>query len=355
MAGDEDLDFAALVRKRPAIYFGDQGADSLIRMLALEAGSGFTGTLTVTLRADGSIRLGFGGEQAAAEYWQILSNAPDPPNLTGYHRSWPWSLIRVCCLHADLARTDSGFWLEFTPDYDMDLMSRPRAHQLAGWLSDLATTRPGMTVSLVDAFSDVRFGTSFPRGALDRLLLEAAGRRLNHSPLIFHGEANSVKYDAAFAWADGPGLQVVALVNGERTPAGGAHVKGIWQGLADAANIELTSRGLLQQDSRRVGALDLPRNCVLVVTVEMDSPKWGPATKDCLHSGRAQLVLREAVATSVVDQLGPTIMAAANPPWQLLAGVHQQDGVWLDRVPASLADLETGERWGATDPYFHHE
>jgi hypothetical protein len=62
-----------------------------------------------------------------------------------------------------------------------------------------------------------QYATMFPRGAVDRLFAEAAGRSLNHRPLHFGVDAQGVTADIAVAWANGPGLQVVAIVNGERT------------------------------------------------------------------------------------------------------------------------------------------
>lgn len=350
---DEDLVFAALVRKRPAMYLGNEGAEILVRMIALDAGRSFAGVVSVTLH-DGSIAIRFTGHDGAAEYWKILQNAPSPPALTGESRAWSWALTRVCSTQAEAQERDDGFELAFTPDYaGIRGMTRVSAHRLAGWLADLATTRPGLRVEVTDDASAFGFATSFPRGAHDRLLAEGAGRRLNHAPLVFRGEHEGVSFDASFVWADGPGLQVVALVNGERTPAGGAHVRGIWEGMADGLNAELVRRSLA--DEPLVGALDVPRNCLLVVSVEMSEPKWGPATKDCLHSREALRALRTALASGLVEQLGPDIIESAEAPWQLLGAMHHQDGTWLSRLAEAVPKLKPGERWGSTDPYFHHE
>jgi hypothetical protein len=108
-----------------------------------------------------------------------------------------------------------------------------------GYLRDHATARPDLRIELRDHASGAHVSLAYPQGALDRLLEEAGLCWFNHRPMRFVATTDGGALDVAFAWKKGPGLQVVALVNGARTPNGGSHVKGVWEGIARALETRL--------------------------------------------------------------------------------------------------------------------
>ncbi len=353
---ENDSDLAQQIRERPAIAVGPGGSETFVRDLALHLGALPGGTLSITLGADEAVSLRMSGNDNddLAGLWERLRAVPDPPSLTGDPLGDAWAVARASSRATKASEHEDGFELSFTPDYEaIEALTSPNPHRLIGWLTDLATARAGLTVELVDEAAGFRFSTRFPGGAQDRLLAESGGRGLNHAPLVFQGRAAGVRFDAAFAWTHGPGLQVVAIVNGQRTASGGTHVEGVWQGLADGFNAELRRRGLV--DRPLLGVLDMPRNCILVVSVDVKEPEWGPSTKDCLHSVEARRALRIGVARALVEQLGTDAMESPEAPWQQLGVFGPREGSWLLRAAEERpADIPADEKWGARDPYFNH-
>lgn len=220
-------------------------------------------------------------------------------------------------------------------------------HRLSTSLRDLATAFAGTVIECVDEEHDLQLRVHYPRGAADRLLEEAGLRSLNH---LFHsvGSAGPVRFDVAFSWCNGPGLQVVALTNSWRNANGGAHVYGVWEGIAAAlgALLGATTEKPFTQDL-------LPRNAVVVVSVHLEEPRFGPATRDCLHDARARQSICDALQREFVAQLGQARLDANNPPWQTLGGVHGNTP-WLERFANLWAE---GSLVGVAhvDPWAHHE
>ena len=345
MRNDE---LAASIRARPGMYFGDETAGFLVECL-IDARSSFLGVATVLLERT-RVTIRFEGDGADAHAARLTTGTEELSTFA-------WDVSRAASVEHSMKPHGDGFEISFVPDYQgIPGLSPPDAHSLAGWLRDLATTRPGLHVRCHDERSGLRFSSCFPNGALDRAVQEAGSRSRNprQKPMRFVGTVDDVSVDVGFTWAAGPGLQIVPLVNGERAPAGGSHVQGFWEGVANGLHAELVSRNLLDPTAS-VSALDPPRNCVLVVSVHMDEPKWGPATRDCLHSPRARRAVRTIVAESFVDLLGADVMDGPHPPWQLRGGMHLS-GSWLERFASAVRDAKPDEsKWGSMDPYFHHE
>lgn len=112
-------------------------------------------------------------------------------------------------------------------------------------------------------------------------------------------------------------------------------MKGVWAGIARALEPRLAGK---REGSRRVmSEADVPRNAVLVVSVHVDDPAWGPATRDCLHHEPTRAAIAEHVAERFFSELAAARGESAAPPWQLLGGVHFSEH-WLDVLAEILAD-----------------
>jgi hypothetical protein len=344
-------DLFVRIRQAPGMFLGHEGVDGIIKQIALASGHSFRGLLEVRLRSDGVIRVRFGDDEQVIGCFKGPGDPHEWPLRGDAPPVWGWRLAQACSVRAEARELPDGIELSFLPDYpSINLLIAPSPHRLAGWLADLATARPGLKVELFDEASQLQFAASFPRGAQDRLLYESGARDLNHPPLVFRGEGNQVSYDVAFAWAAGRGLEVVALVNGQRTAAGGAHVHGFWEGVADAINAEVASGGSSGKRCTKVGPFFFPRNCVLVISVELRDPTWGPGTNDCLHSRRARSVIRHEVAAGFMAALD-SARTSPNPPWLMRSGPHSPEGAWLD---AFRDVLRRRKRFrNRVDPYLH--
>ncbi|AKV02379.1 hypothetical protein AKJ09_09042 [Labilithrix luteola] len=243
-----------------------------------------------------------------------------------------WSDDEMCVMfHADPARFPEPL----------------AAHALIGVAADLTTAYPGLCAFVRDLTLGLDTNLVYRRGVLDRLLEVATRSKLNHPPLRFQSTTGEVRFDLAFAWRPGPGLQLVALVNGKRTPNGGTHVRGFWEGIAAAIEKRLPTR-----DARRrlLTEREVPRNAVLVISVHLDDPRYGPATRDCLHDVRALEIIRSDVEEAFgawLEREWPGV----SPPWQLLGGFHDSEP-W-QRTYAEM--LSKPAETPFPDPYLHRD
>ena len=242
-------------------------------------------------------------------------------------------------------------------DHEMRVVFRPdparfreplAAHASLGFFADLATAHPGLRVIVRDRTRGLDATLIYPRGALDRVLQEGTRSKLNHPPLRIEEVTAEIRFDVAFAWRQGPGLQLVALVNGERSRNGGMHVRGFWEGIAAAIEKRLPPAS--DPPRRVLTEREVPRNAVLVISVHLDDPKYGPATRDCLHDVRAHDAIRTRADEAFgqwLDHDGPR----GNPPWQLLGGMHSGEP-W----PKTYAEmLSRPAEPPFPDPYLHRD
>ncbi|MBM4783951.1 MAG: hypothetical protein GQE15_40285 [Archangiaceae bacterium] len=214
-------------------------------------------------------------------------------------------------------------------------------------LRDAATAFPGSVIALFDEADGLELRVRYPHGSADRLLEEAGVRRLNH-PFHFVGSAGAVSFDVAFSWCNGPGLQVVALTNSWRNANGGSHVYGVWEGIA-AALAPLLGGTAGKPFTQEL----LPRNAVVVVSVHLQDPHFGPATRDCLHDARPRHAIRDALQQAFVAQLGQARLEANHPPWQTLGGAHGNTP-WIERFAAFWSEGRL-DGFAELDPWAHDE
>jgi hypothetical protein len=322
----------ASILARPGMYFGttDPAADAVSPLLSswchqlLVAGAR---ELSIALRQSGHIDVTHRGTNNSARNRDVIGASSE--------------LFEE---RVDSAQTKVSFRFD-TRAFPMLQVREP--YRLSTALRDAATTFPGAVIELFDEAHDLQMRVRYPRGSADRLLEEAGTRQLNH-PFHFVGSAGPVRFDVAFSWCNGPGLQVVALTNSWRNANGGAHVYGIWEGIAAALS------PLLGATIEKPFAPEtLPRNAVVVVSVHLEDPRFGPATRDCLHDARARQAIRDALQHGFVAQLGQAGLEANTPPWQALGGVHGDTpwlrrfaDFWSDGLLDGVADL---------DPWAHHE
>ncbi len=220
-------------------------------------------------------------------------------------------------------------------------------YRLSAALRDVATAFPGTVIEFLDEAHDHQVRVRYPRGSADRLLEEAGVRSLNH-PFHFVGSAGPISFDVAFSWCNGPGLQVIALTNSWRNANGGAHVYGVWEGIAAALSPLLGAT-----TEKPFPPETLPRNAVVVVSVHLEDPRFGPATRDCLHDARARHAIRDALEHGFVPQLGQARLEASHPPWQTLGGVHGGTP-WVQRFAEFWSEGRL-DRVADLDPWAHHE
>jgi DNA gyrase/topoisomerase IV subunit B len=311
-----------MVRRRPGMFFGtsDKDAHALAPLLGrwtLDLLASGASEVALAFRANGNVELSHTGGRAIGHGDNVAL---------------------ACSSMQHAASSTDGAKVAFVPDVEAFPMLAVRGtHLLVGMLRDAATAFPSATLSFVDEISNTEIRLRHSRGCADRLSEEVASRWML-SVLRSTGATGDVTLDVAFAWCGGPGLQLVALTNGQRNANGGSHVLGVWQGIAAA----LGTLGV------RCKPEQLPRNAALVVSVHVESPDYGPVTKDCLHDRRSREAVRDAVARDFPSQLIEAAQGSM-PPWQLAGGVHRESRPWLTHATDDLAGN------AEPDPYAHHE
>lgn len=321
------------VLARPGMYFGtiDPAADAVSPLLSslchdlLVAGSRH---LSIRLRESGHIEVTHGSISTEPTHARDLIGASS----------------EVFEERVEATQTRVSFRLD-TRALPMLIVREP--FRLSAALRDAATAFPGTVIELLDETHDHRLRVRYPRGSADRLLEEAGVRSLNH-PFHFVGSAGPISFDVAFSWCNGPGLQVIALTNSWRNANGGAHVYGVWEGIAAALSPLLGA-----PTEKPFPAEALPRNAVVVVSVHLEDPRFGPATRDCLHDARARHAIRDALEHGFVSQLGQARLEGNHPPWQTLGGVHGGTP-WVQRFAEFWSEGRL-DRVADLDPWAHHE
>ena len=339
---------AASFALRPGMYVGDCVApDQLVELFVEDVLSAGVTEVGVELDERGAISLRVTSRERLSDWSREWEAALADPRSTRVVHTLALQLLRLASTELEARWSGHEMLVAFRPDPAR--FREPFAvHASLGFFADLATAHPGLRVFVRDRAAGLDATLTYPRGAMDRVLAEGARSRLNHRPLRIEGTVAEVRMDLALAWHQGPGLQLVALVNGERSRNGGTHVLGFWEGVA--ASIETRLPPGRDRPRRRLTEREVPRNAVLVISVHLDNPEYGPATRDCLHDVRA----REAIRTRVEEAFGQWLDQEADrgdPPWQLLGGLH--DGEPWMKTCAEMLSRPAGPP--VPDAYLHRD
>jgi hypothetical protein len=332
------------VRRRPGMFIL-QGAPPMTiwsYRAATAARLGAT-NVSLTLLDDGLLSFREEGASDVADVSAEWRESVDDPRAAVVSKSAELHVIRAVSTQFDVAFTSTTSEVRFRPD--PGLFAPLPSFAVAGYLRDLATAFPHLTVAIDDRVSGQRLVARYARGSLDRLHEEGAACSFNQAPVRVIGSDAGVSFDVALAWHWGPGLQLVALANGQRTPNGGTHVQGAWEGVAAAVAELLPPRS---RSRRELTEGDIPRNAVLVVSVHLDEAEYGPATRDCLHDARARTVIRNGVARDLFAAGAPT---GSDAPWRVLAAVRDRRP-WVDVL---ASDLERSSLVPVCDRYLHRD
>ena len=333
---------------RPGIYVGGCVApDELVEIFVKDVLPAGATEVGVEVGERGEISLRATLRERLSDWSREWEAALTDPRNTRVIHTLSLHLLRLASTDFDVQWSDHEMRVMFRPD-PARFREPLAAYASLGFFADLATAHPGLRVFVRDRAAGLDATLTYPRGAIDRVLAEGARSRLNHPPLRIEGSIAEVRLDVAFAWHHGMGLQLVALVNGERSRNGGTHVLGFWEGVAAAIEKRLP-RGH-DRPRRVLTEREVPRNAVLVISVHLDDPKYGPATRDCLDDVRA----RKAIRTRVEESFGQWLDQEAprgDPPWQLLGGVH--DGEPWRKTYAEVLSHPAGPP--VPDPYLHRD
>ncbi|SER12488.1 Histidine kinase-, DNA gyrase B-, and HSP90-like ATPase [Streptomyces sp. yr375] len=354
----EALEAPEGIRKRAGMYVGSTGERGLHQLVfevvgrsvneILANGAG-TGSVDVTLTADGGVRVADDGPGVPVE----AAGDTDGPGLevllTDTH-TWtesggrhhvslsPFGLgpcvtnALSSSLTAEVRRegvrwvqeyargvavtppttaagpvTGSGTTIAFRPDADIFGTAECSFAALAECFRQLAFLNRGLALSLTDerrpaGSRSMRF--QFPGGARDFVTFLDAQTEAPVDPDIIGFEREETEMEGtvevALRWCGSGEERVLSFANSRPTPHGGTHTAGFYDGVAAALNAYARRRRFLTAAAPDLGADRIAEGLTAVVSVKLDRPEFlGPT-----HGVLGGTAVRTCVGESVREHLG---------------------------------------------------
>lgn len=354
----ETLEAPDAVRRRPGMYVGSTGERGVRQMVFEVAGRAVNEVLAdrarrvdVTLTRDGGVRVADDGPGVPVEaaghtrgpgletlltraeftpdqgdrhtailaplgIWPSVTNALSSRLTAEVRREgthWVQEYARGVALGPPAARgraTDSGTTLTFWPDTDIFAAREYSFPALEERFRELALLNRGLNISLTDERPASRPGTAravrfrFDSGARDFVgLLDAeAGTPVHPEVIWFEREdprmAGTV--EVALRWSDSRDERVRSFANSAPTPQGGAHVAGLYDGVAAAVDACARARHPVSEPGPRSGARRIGEGLTAVVSVKLDRPEFHGSTRGELGGA----AVRAGVEAAVRKRLG---------------------------------------------------
>ncbi|GGT08258.1 hypothetical protein GCM10010271_08540 [Streptomyces kurssanovii] len=123
----------------------------------------------------------------------------------------------------------------------------------------------------------------------------------------------------ALRWCDSREEQIRTFANSRPTPEGGTHAEGFRDGVAAAVNAFARQRGLLTAADPDLGAHRIGEGLTAVVSVSLDHPEYGGATRARLDNAPA----RACVGRAVREHLGTWLEARPEQAGTIIGRILQ--------------------------------
>lgn len=332
------------IRKRPGMYVGSTSERGLHQMVfdvasraINEVLPGRAGSVRITLTADGGVRVtddGPGipvkaaGDTGGPHLEDLLTDVYSGTLAVGRHTAFVSSFgVGPCVANALSSRltaevrregvrwvqeyargvalspptavgptTGSGTTIAFWPDPDIFGTAECSSAVLSERFAELGFLYQGLNISLTDERPS--------RGARDLVAFLDAREGLPGHPDVIGFEREVPRMagtvEVALRWSGSGGGRVRGFVNGCPTHEGGTHELGFGDGLAAAVNAYARERGLLGPTGADLDPDRIGEGLTAVVSVKLDRPVLGGATRTRLENAD----VRARVAEVVQEQLG---------------------------------------------------
>ncbi|MEV7975563.1 methyltransferase domain-containing protein [Streptomyces sp. NPDC086519] len=335
------------VRRNPSMYIGSTTAEGLHHLVfelldnaVDEHKAGYCGTLSVTLRADGTCVVEDDGRGIPVDPHPDTGRPACEVVLTTLHSGGKFTSgnyvhsaglhgVGLSCVNAlsewlrvdvrrggvhysqEYARGEPkaelaeespterrGTVITFLPDSSIFDTVEFSARTLGERLQEIAFLHNGLTARLVDERTGTETRYAFSSGVRGFLgHLNAGALTVHPEPVVVSFAADdTVSFDLAFQWTEGYTEELRSFVNGVRTDQGGAHVDGIRAALSEVINRYATAHRLL--DSRtgeRITTVDVLEGLTAVVSLRMAAPRFDGQTKKRLQNAEVGRVVQKAV------------------------------------------------------------
>ena len=249
---------------------------------------------------------------------------------------------------ARVGRRNTGTRLRFWPDaryFDSVRFSRIHLQRL---LRAKAVLCPGLTVVWRDETADEHLQWCYEDGMAEYLLTQVGQREtIPQTPFQGHMTGSTEAADWAIVWLpDGEGLGE-SYVNLVPTTAGGAHVNGMRNGLAEALRDFAERRNLVPRGVR-LTADDVNANVAYLLSVKLADPQFAGQTKEKLASRACQAFVAGVIGDAFAqwlnrhpesgDAIAQLAIASAQQRVQAQKKVKRKKVASGPALPGKLAD-----------------
>ena len=348
------------VRKRPGMYIGSTGERGLHHLVyevvdnsVDEALAGYCDTITVTLLADGGVRVQDNGRGIPVDMHPVEGRPAVEVVLTTLHAGgkfdgesyavsgglhgvgaavvnalstrieveirrdgWVWTQTYVRSVPEPLLRgaeTDEtgstvAFWADAEIFSETTTYSRETLHRR---LQEMAFLNKGLAISLVDQRTELTGGEvleerfHYPGG------LEDYVRHLNHSkspvhPTVigFSDETSTgmrMSVEVAMQWNDSYSESVYTFANTINTAEGGTHEEGFRTALTTTFNDWARSKGHLKEKDTNLEGSDIREGLTAIISLKLADPQFEGQTKTKLGNSEAKTFVQKATREWLKD------------------------------------------------------
>jgi DNA gyrase subunit B len=201
--------------------------------------------------------------------------------------------LAVSPLEDDGPASTSGTTITFAPDPSIFKATRLDVELVKERLRELSYLFPNLSLKFRDQSERVFHE---PRGLVALLETKTPRRELDLPVFVTSGQFGEVAVEAAARWDLTGGPSIESFANVERTVDGGAHVRGLLQGLL--AGVKHALPNLYAAYSRRDLNRGLSRGLTAVVCVRLKDPTYDRPTKARLLTLEAKQAARACIADS---------------------------------------------------------
>ncbi len=331
------------VRKRPGMYIGSTGERGLHHLVyevvdnaVDEALAGYCDTITVTLLADGGVRVTDNGRGIPVDMHPVEHRPAVELVLTTLHAGGKFdgqsyavsgglhgvgvSVVNALSSQLDLEirrdgfvwtqrytasvpgplhrgepSTEQGttltFWADPTIFTEITYYSYETLHRR---LQEMAFLNKGLSITLTDDRSDseaverreVRF--YYPGGLEDFVRHLNASKQPVHASIIgFTAETTGMSLEVAMQWTDAYSESVHTFANTINTHEGGAHEEGFRASLTSTVNTWGLSKGYIKEKERLDGS-DVREGLTAIISLKLANPQFEGQTKTKLGNSEAK-------------------------------------------------------------------